>query len=74
MTASLRLRANLKPRASPKSYTVLVQFKADRATVDWLETVARENKVTTAAYLRAIITDARFEPKTVPQGIPVECR
>jgi len=64
----------LKPRASPKSYTVLVQFKADRATVDWLETVARENKVTTAAYLRAIITDARYEPKPVPEDVPVMCR
>ncbi len=59
-------------KASPKSYTVLVQFKADRATVEWLESISRENNVTMAAYLRAIVTDARYEPKPVESiNIPV---
>ena len=62
-------------KASPKSYTVLVQFKADRATVEWLESISRENNVTMAAYLRAIVTDARYEPKSVQQmDMPVQCR
>jgi hypothetical protein len=33
-------------------------------TFDWLDTISKENNVTMAAYLRAIITDARMEPKT----------
>ena len=51
-------------KASPKSYTTLVQFKVDKMTFDWLDTISKENNVTMAAYLRAIITDARMEPKT----------